>query len=68
MIDFSTKYGTINYIDNENKRIALAIKNPFNKTYYGKYLFVKVPVALANSSSIELEYIIRGDRYIYKLR
>lgn len=68
MIDFSSKYGKINYIDNENTKRVLTIKNPFNKTYYGKYLYVRIPVEAANSSSIELEYIIRSDKYIYKLR
>ena len=68
MIDFSIKYGTINYIDNKNKNTVLTIKNPFNKTYYGKYLFIKIPVAVANSNSIELEYTIRNNRYVYKIR
>ena len=68
MIDFSIKYGTINYIDNKNKKTVLTIKNPFNKTYYGKYLFIKIPIAVANSNSIELEYTIRNNRYVYKIR
>ena len=68
MIDFSTKYGKINYIDNNNKQSVVTIKNPFGKTYYGKYLYVKVPIAVANSNSIELEYTIRNNRYVYKIR
>ena len=68
MIDFSSKYGTINYINNKNKRSVLKIKNPFNKTYYGKYLYIKIPTEVSNSSSIELEYTIRNNRYVYKLR
>lgn len=68
MIDFSTKYGTINYIDSKNKKSVVSIKNPFNKTYYGKYLFIRIPIEVANSSAIELEYTIRNNNYIYKLR
>ena len=68
MIDFSSKYGKIYYINNKNKRSVVDIKNPFNKTYYGKYLFIKIPIEVANSSSIELEYIIRNNKYVYKLR
>lgn len=68
MIDFSTKYGTINYIDNKGKKSSISIKNPFNKTYYGKYLYAQVPIAVSNSTNIELEYTIRNNRYIYKIR
>lgn len=68
MIDFSSKYGKIKYINNENKQSVVQIKNPFNKTYYGKYLYTNIPIEVANSSSIELEYIIRNNKYTYKLR
>lgn len=68
MIDFSIKYGTINYIDNKNKNRVAAVKNPFNKKYYGKYLFIRIPVAVANSSSIELQFTIRNNQYTYKIR
>lgn len=68
MIDFSSNYGKINYINNENQKCVLEIKNPFNKTYYGKYLYVKVPADVATTSLLEIEYTIRNNRYIYKLR
>lgn len=68
MIDFSSKYGTINYIDSKGKESTVKLKNPFNKTYYGKYLYTKVPVDVANSTKIELEYTIRNNKYIYKIR
>ena len=68
MIDFSSKYGKINYIDNKNKTKSLEIVNPLGKTYYGKYLYVKVPEALEKSTSIELEYIVRNNKYTYKIR
>ena len=68
MIDFSSKYGKINYIDNKNKTKSLEIVNPLGKTYYGKYLYVKVPEELERSTSIELEYTVRNNKYIYKIR
>lgn len=68
MIDFSTKYGTINYIDNENRKSVVEFKNPFNKVYYGKYLYTRVPAAMAEAQSIEIVYTIRNNRYTYKLR
>lgn len=68
MIDFSSKYGKINYIDNKNKVKSVEIKNPLGKTYYGKYLYVKVPEELETSTSIEIEYIIRNNKYVYKVR
>ena len=67
MIDFSSKYGKINYIDN-NKSKSVEIKSPIQKTYYGKYLYIKVPAALETSQSIELEYTVRNKNYVYKLR
>lgn len=68
MIDFSSNYGKINYIDNENKIKSIEIKNPFGKTYYGKYLYIKVPEEIETSTSIELEYIVRNNKYTYKIR
>ena len=68
MIDFSSDYGKINYINSKNKKSVVNIKNPFNKTYYGKYLYTLIPTEVANSSSIELDYTIRNNQYIYTVR
>ncbi len=68
MIDFSTEYGTINYIDNENRKSAVKFKNPFNKTYYGKYIYTLVPETMENSSDINMSFTIRNNNYTYKLR
>ncbi len=68
MIDFSTKYGTINYIDNENKKSVVKFKNPFNRVYYGKYLYTRVPADMEQAKSIEIHYTIRNQKYVYKLR
>ena len=68
LIDFSSKYGKIIYINNKGKEKSVEIKNPFGRTYYGKYLYVEVPEALETSKSIELRYTIRNNQYIYKIR
>ncbi len=68
MIDFSSKYGKIKYINKDNKKSVVTIKNPFQKVYYGKYLYIQVPEQMASSSSVELEYTVRNNKYIYKLR
>lgn len=68
MIDFSIKYGKINYIDNKGKAQSVQIKKPFNNTYYGKYLYVKIPDEAANSKTLEIEYIIRNNKYTYKIK
>lgn len=68
MIDFSIKYGTINYIDNKNKRSVVKFKNPFGRVYYGKYLYTRVPAEMEEAKSIEIHYTIRDQKYVYKLR
>ena len=68
MIDFSSKYGKMKYINNKNTESVVEIKNPLNKTYYGKYLYIKVPNEIVESTSIELDFTIRNNKYIYKLR
>ena len=68
MIDFSTKYGTINYIDNKNKKSVVKFKNPFGRVYYGKYLYTRVPAEMEEAKSIEIHYTIRNQKYVYKLR
>lgn len=68
MIDFSTKYGKINYIDNENKQSVVEFKNPFNRVYYGKYLYTLVPEKMEEAKTIDLVYTIRNKKYTYKIR
>ena len=68
MIDFSTKYGKIKYIDKDKKDHVIDIKNPLYNSYYGKYLYAKVPDDMIDASSISIEYIIRNNKYEYKLK
>ena len=68
MIDFSSKYGKIIYINNKDDKKSVEIKNPFGRTYYGKYLYVEVPDEIKDAKSIEVKYTIRNNQYTYKLR
>lgn len=68
MIDFSTRYGKINYIDNDNKKHTIDIYDPIQSKYYGKYIYVRVPQEVEQAKSIELDYTVRNNRYKYKLK
>ncbi len=68
IIDFSSKYGKINYIDSKNKKITVFMESATNFTSLGQYVYVEVPDEIKNSKSVELEYIIRNNKYIYKLK
>ena len=68
MIDFSSKYGTINYIDNKDQEKILPIENAIGKTYYGKYLYIKVPAEIETAKEITLDFTIRNNHYVYRIR
>ena len=69
LIDFSTKYGKIKYIDNNNIEKEINIKNSLDGTdYLGKYLYLKVPIDIVNAKEIKFVYTIRNERYTYKIR
>lgn len=69
LIDFSTNYGKIKYIDNDNIAREIEIKDALeNKDYLGKYMYIKVPSKIENASSIEIIYTVRNQKYYYKIR
>ncbi len=69
LIDFSTNYGKIRYIDNENITRELKIEDALeNTSYLGKYLYLKIPTELEKVGSIELLYTVRNQQYSYKIR
>ena len=67
MIDFLRKYGKLIYKDSEGEKVEIDIENPINKTYYGKSIFLKVPVELESSEDVSLDLVIRNKHYIYKI-
>ena len=67
MIDFLSKYGKINYKDNEDKIKSMRIDLALDKDYFGKYVYLKVPDKVASAKEISLVISTRNDIYIYKL-
>lgn len=68
MIDFSTKYGKIKYIDSKSKEKVISIKNPIHRVYHGKYIYINVPEEIEKSEIIEILYTVRNKQYTYKLK
>lgn len=69
MIDFLSRYGTINYIDSNNKKYGIKIENGIStRQYYGKYIFVKIPTEMIEAQSVELAITVRNNKYTYKIK
>ena len=68
IIDFSSKYGTINYIDSNDKEKKIKMENATEYNYLGQYAYVDVPEEIANSKKLELVYTVRNNKYTYKLK
>ena len=67
MVDFLTQYGKLIYKDSNGVEGIVDIVNPIDKTYYGKTVFLKVPVELEKAKSLSIDLVIRDKHYIYKL-
>ena len=68
IIDFSTDYGKIIYIDSNGKKQAIYMKSMTNETYSGKYYYTLVPREVEQSSELYIQFTIRNKRYIYKIK
>lgn len=67
MIDFLYNYGKLIYKDSEGEEDTVDVVNPISKTYYGKSIFLQVPVELESAKELSFEFIIRNKHYIYKI-
>lgn len=65
--EFVSKYGKVVYTNSEGKKKTLEAINALKTSYYGKYVYLKVPQELEEATSIYLEFIIRNNKYIYKI-
>jgi len=65
IIDFSTKYGKIIYIDNKGKEVSIPMKNALPRTNKGKKFYSLVPSEITESNKLLLSYTIRNNRYVY---
>ena len=68
IIDFSTDYGKIIYIDSNGKKQAINMKSMTRETYSGKYYYTLVPREVEQSNELYIQFTIRNKRYIYKIK
>lgn len=68
MVDFSTDYGTIIYIDNNKMEQSVEFKYPIKKKALGKYIYTLVPEEVSNSSKLAIIYVVRNKKYTYILK
>lgn len=67
MIDFFRIYGKLNYKDSNGETVTLDYDSPISKAYYGKSIFLKVPVEMEDSTDVSLDILVRNKHYVYKL-
>ena len=65
IIDFSTNYGKIIYIDNKGKKVVVPMKNALERVNKGKIFYTLVPSEIEDADKILLEYTIRNNKYVY---
>lgn len=69
LIDFSSKYGKIKYVDNDKMTRSINIEDQLvNKEYLGNYLYIKVPDNIEQASKITFIYTVRNEKYLYRIR
>jgi len=68
MIDFSSKYGKISYKDSNDNEKVISVVDQIGITYYGKYLYLKVPSEVELAKKISFVYTVRNNKYIYDIR
>ncbi|MDO4995549.1 MAG: hypothetical protein Q4E69_00010 [Bacilli bacterium] len=67
LADFVDKYAKLTYTNAAGKKVTIETKNTLTTGYYGKYVYLRVPEEIEESSSIYLDFIIRNNKYIYKI-
>ena len=67
MIDFLKNYGKLIYKDSNGEEDIVEFENPIKKNYYGKSVYIKVPVELQSAKEISVDLIVRNKHYVYKL-
>ncbi len=67
-VDFSEKYGKIKYVDTKGKKNTIDVVDYIDREYQGRYLYLKVPKKLNPKKSLEITYVIRNKKYVYKIK
>lgn len=65
--DFAVNYGKVIYYDQDGNKKQIKLEVPIPRTYYGKYLFVKVPAEVETAQNFLFDFTIRNKNYIYKI-
>ena len=68
LIDFSSKYGKIDYIDSKDKKRTSKIKNAVNREYMGQKIYIRVPLEFETSKTKKIIYTVRNKKYIFKIK
>ena len=67
VIDFLRNYGKINYKDNEDNDRKIDIEIAVDESYFGKVVYLKIPLETAFSEDISLDLVIRNQEIIYEV-
>ena len=68
MVDFSSRYGKIVYIDSENVERVIDFNDPIRQETMGKVLYTLIPYEVEQSSNIKLMFTIRDKQYICRIK
>ncbi len=67
-VDFSCKYGKIDYVDNSGKTGYYNIINLVNTSYEGKEIFIEVTDQILEAKEIYINYVVRNNNYSVKIK
>ena len=65
LIDFLNKYGKIIYKDSEGIMQEISIESALDKSYMGKYVYIKIPSDISSNSNFKIRITLRDNRYDY---
>ena len=58
-------YGKLKYRDSNDEEYVIKFDNALKESYYGKTIFLKVPVEFEVAKEIYLDFVIRDKHYVY---
>ena len=67
MVDFISRYGKLIYKDSDDEVIDEKVIFAINRSYFGKTVYLLVPVEVSESKDIKLSFIVRNKSYIYDI-
>jgi len=67
VIDFLRNYGKINYKDNEDNDRKIDIEIAIDQVYFGKEVYIIIPLEAAFAEKLSLDIIIRNQETIYEI-